>query len=121
MYKPFNLQAALNGAPVITRDGRPVSQLHLFECVDQQKLHGVLGGYVQSWSVDGKYSFSRKEVEADLFMAPTTRKEWVVIYGLPNDRRCTAGPFQTDNGPNVFIQTLSSEYKATIHEITITE
>jgi hypothetical protein len=115
MYKPFNLQAALDGAPVVTRDGRPVKIAGYNEQVNS--LLGWVANNDVRWTGGGKSN----QYELDLFMAPTTRKEWIVIYGLPNDRRYTAGPFQTDNGPNVFIQTLSSEYKSTIHEITITE
>lgn len=29
--KPFDLEKALNGAPVVTRDGRDVEGLHLFK------------------------------------------------------------------------------------------
>ena len=33
--KPFDLEKALNGAPVITRDGREVTQLHLFDVAEK--------------------------------------------------------------------------------------
>jgi hypothetical protein len=74
--KPFDLTAALAGAPVITRDGREVTQLTKFECHDIMSVAGVLDGIVNLWSTDGK-SGSEK---FDLFMASTKKTGWVARY-----------------------------------------
>ena len=54
--KPFDLEAALAGAPVITRDGRPVTQLHKFDATTPLCLVGVVGGEVYSWCLEGGQS-----------------------------------------------------------------
>ena len=71
--RPFNLEAALAGAPVVTRDGREVTQLVMFDCHDNLPVAGVLDGIIHLWSIEGKsgpYKF-------DLFMAPTKKTGWV--------------------------------------------
>ena len=115
--KPFNLESALAGAKVVTRNGNKVK----IGCYnkDYNSLLGWVDRVAYTWNGSGKSG--RSDDTEELFMAPTERKEWVVVYGIPNDRRYTAGPFNSDIGANVFVQTLSSEYKATIHEILIVE
>ena len=75
--KPFNLEAALAGAKVVTRDGSDVTQLTLF---DRDKagymLYGVLESGVHSWLIDGR-DFRADESNSDLFMAPITQSIWV--------------------------------------------
>ena len=47
--KPFNLSEALSGAPVVTRDGREVTQLVRFEELGpdyNNSLYGVINGCV---------------------------------------------------------------------------
>lgn len=78
--KPFNLEAALKGEPVVTRDGRSVVDLKRFETVD--KIYGVLAGYVSGWHLSGTYN-SSGEHKADLFMAvpePKMREIWLNLY-----------------------------------------
>lgn len=66
----FNLEKALNGAKVITRDGREVTQLHLFDASDEEfPLNGVIDNVVYDFRADGTY-LSKNEDELDLFMAP---------------------------------------------------
>ena len=78
--EPFNLEKALKGEKVVTKDGREVTQLHLF---DAQKstfpLRGVLDGQILAWKSNGIYKWNGN-TENDLFMAPKKRKYWVNIY-----------------------------------------
>lgn len=75
--KPFNLQAALAGAPVQTRDGRPVTQLHLFEADTPYPLYGVVGAsLLQAWGKSGRWCRADTSF-SDLFMAPRTMQQWV--------------------------------------------
>ena len=78
--KPFDLEKALAGAPVVTRSGVPVSEVHYFETVTRQyKVFAVVTGEVQSYTESGRYT-RRVEHAFDLFMAPVKRVGWVNIY-----------------------------------------
>lgn len=75
--KPFDLERALAGDPVVTRDGRPVTQLVKFDVGgDSEPVCGVLNGSISSWSVDGLY-LTDIESKYDIFMAPKKRTVWV--------------------------------------------
>ena len=76
--KPFNLEAALTGAKVVTRDGREVTQLVKFETTEGQPLRGVVNGLVTGWCATGEY-FKGDQDQLDLFMAPQKKKLWVWI------------------------------------------
>ena len=70
--KPFDLEAALAGAPVVTRSGKPVTQLVKFDAIRSPfNLFGVVDGEVYSWGESGGY---------DLFMATVKREGWINIY-----------------------------------------
>lgn len=71
--KPFNVEDALNGAPVCTRDGRPVTQLVKFDCDDHWAIFGVVNKRCVSWSRTGQAPRSA----LDLFMAPLKKNGWV--------------------------------------------
>ena len=82
--KPFNLKDALDGAPVVTRDGRKVKRvihvpefnkknnrvISIYEDGDGYDLVGEDGIYFADGSISG----------ADLFMAPKKRTVWVNLY-----------------------------------------
>ena len=68
----FDLEKALNGAKVVTRDGREVRQLTKFEGVttESYSLVGVLGRYMCSWADDGRFNDVFAEQHGkDLFLA----------------------------------------------------
>jgi hypothetical protein len=79
--KPFNLEAALAGAKVVTRDGSEVTQLVKFN-IDKAGyvLYGVLKSEVHSWLINGRY-FIVDEANNDLFMAPNIQSIWVARVG----------------------------------------
>lgn len=83
--QPFNLQQALAGKQVATRDGLPVTQLTLFtelsnEGGQSKALAGVLEGDIKFFCPNGNYWPSGDESPFDLFMAPTEYSYWVNIY-----------------------------------------
>lgn len=70
--KPFNLQAALAGAKVVTVSGEPVTGLHWFEGVRDgfMNLFGVVDGEILSWHDNGAFAFDKsKASRLDLRMA----------------------------------------------------
>ena len=74
--KPFDLSAALAGAPVQTRGGRPVTQLMKFEDVKGYPIYGVVEGCVFGWTATGT-SGDAFSLDWDLFMAPAKKTGWV--------------------------------------------
>lgn len=80
--KEFNLEEALAGKPVVTRDGRKVSELHLFETTyDKQQLVAIIDKNAYAYYRSGKrYNEYDAEHNNDLFMAPETVTKWVNVY-----------------------------------------
>jgi hypothetical protein len=79
MMKPFNLEAALAGHPVCTRDGRPVTQLVKFDCKYDYCVFGVLDDAPASWMESGQHTCDGNN-PYDLFMAPVKKTGWVARY-----------------------------------------
>jgi hypothetical protein len=72
--KPFNLEHALAGDPVVTRNGKPVTQITKFNICGTQIVCGVLEEQLVSWCDNGRY-YSYSEVPCDLFMGPLEIEE----------------------------------------------
>jgi hypothetical protein len=72
--KPFNLEKALNGAKVVTRDGREVTQLTCFDTSDnyEYSLYGVIGKDICCWARTGQVNIDTNII--------------VMIYSLPLSR-----------------------------------
>ena len=77
--KPFNLEKALAGEPVVTRDGRKVTDIHYFSAPAKYKVvaHIVNNSCVDTFEIDGTY-LEDSESSTDLFMAE--RERWINIY-----------------------------------------
>ena len=81
----FDLEKALNGAKVVTRDGREVRQLTKFKGVttESHSLVGVLGGYMCSWADDGRFNDVFAEQQGkDLFLAVEPQSIWVCVLKI---------------------------------------
>lgn len=81
--KPFNLERALAGEPVITRDGKKVTELTHFKTLhpaSEHPLTGVLDGRRETFRLDGTFGLTPRRSEYDLFMAPKIIKAWVNVY-----------------------------------------
>jgi len=83
----FNLQDALNGRPVVTRDGNPVKIAgYNTDAEEASKLCGWScgDGVAMQWHEDGVFSFNRDEdSEFDLFHPAEEKKPrtfWVNEY-----------------------------------------
>jgi len=72
--KPFDLEKALNGAPVVTRDGREVTHLYLFPVEGlKYPLYGVIWNErgeksIESFTRNGLEYAEYEQNDADLFM-----------------------------------------------------
>lgn len=69
---PFDLEKALAGDPVVTRDGREVTQVTLFECESDYPLCAVIDGEVCALTKKGRASLNF-DCSMDVFMKPKTR------------------------------------------------
>jgi hypothetical protein len=76
----FNLERALAGEPVCTRDGNEVTQLTYFEAPkDPYPVVGVLEGEVCGWQTNGRFLES-ENISKDLIMKPKENAIWVNLY-----------------------------------------
>ena len=67
--KPFNLEAALRGEKVVTRDGREVTQLVKFDVEDcNRPVVGVVDDSIYKWNPKGEWSLAMDLSDLDLFM-----------------------------------------------------
>jgi len=86
--KPFDLQKALDGEPVVTRDGRKVLKLidGRHESAKTEWVFFALIDGVEMWRLHdkrGRYS-QYEETDKDLFMAdPVMFEGWVNVYRQP--------------------------------------
>ncbi|VBQ81196.1 hypothetical protein [Burkholderia pseudomallei] len=91
--KPFDLEAAKRGEPMITREGRAVTEFHHFTTIEgEYPCVAIIDGESNTYGLNGKYwgndteNYNRR----DLFMAPRKHTVYVNVYGKRND---------ADNGP----------------------
>ena len=79
--KPFDLEKALAGEPVVTRSGAPVIEIHHFAKVEDSNssVYALVDGYVRSFTKRGAYCLG-VEHEYDMFMAPAKRTMWGIMY-----------------------------------------
>ena len=123
MYKPFNLQAALDGAPVITRDGRSVKIAgYNKDAKESQRIAAWIDDFIIDYQENGKrYSYTHY----DLFIAQTERKEWIVRTPVLVDMLVKGNHYSNNIfGPYDNYETAmrtADSLKGSIHEITITE
>jgi hypothetical protein len=109
--KPFNLQRALAGDPVVTRDGRLVTDLKFFNGTVAESICGVLDGRIRAWFEGGEYMSNKGETHyLDLFIAPLVKQGWVNLF------RATDGQWRV-NGP-VYRTEFVAKSNALCNEIT---
>jgi len=92
--KPFDLEQALAGAPVCTREGKPVTQLTKFDLPEKGVviLVGVTSGrHIERWYPNGSYEFNDHS-RLDLFMAPVRKTGWLAMF----EHRFCKGPYVSE-------------------------
>ena len=75
----FDLGKALNGAKVVTRDGREVTELTKFDIPGPYPVLGVVEGVISNWTIDGSF-LPPFEENRDLFLAVEPQSIWVNVY-----------------------------------------
>jgi hypothetical protein len=88
----FDLQRALDGESVCTKDGRDVTQLTCFKDVLQRDcVYGVVSNEIKCWAIDGSYFLNASDSELDLFMKPKENAIWVNLYKSKEGHLYTTG------------------------------
>jgi hypothetical protein len=77
--KPFDLEKALAGAKVVTRDGKEVTQLTKFDVYGNYPLTGIINKQRETFKLDGRFG-DNKESNCDLFMAEEKKSIFLKIY-----------------------------------------
>lgn len=83
--KPFNLEEALSGKPVITRDGKKVTHIRYFPELEgkSEPVSGVVDNEsIETFESDGKYlkGHSGSMFDYDLFMDVEKVSGYVNVY-----------------------------------------
>ena len=99
----FDLERALAGEKVITRDGQEVTQLVKFDVEDDcYQVYGVLCGGLHRWLCTGGYEEYTDKHASDLFMAPKKLSGFIAYYSNDIskvvDHPSHAGLFATQTG-----------------------
>ena len=94
--KPFDLEAAKAGAPVIQRCGRPARIVDFALQNEDYPLAVIYADeygdeHVTEFSVEGKYYDHSSEDYRDLMMAPVKKEAWVNINRSRNPIGAAAG------------------------------
>lgn len=121
--KPFNLQEALAGKPVVTRDGRAVKIAGYNPEADEDfKIIGWISGIPQCWSENGTYFDSCVNSNYELFMAPETKDVWVGLYSTKECDYFSSIAFKDEDSAKKMVANCKVEGSIFhgIHKITIT-
>jgi|SRR6478752_9365268 len=86
--KPFDLEKALAGHPLVTRDGRKVLDFHYFKVMTQYRfpiyaaIENIGGSYpyFTQFDIEGSEHSGIEESQNDLFLASTKKTYWMNIY-----------------------------------------
>lgn len=80
--KPFDLKAALAGAPVRTRAGKKITSIFHAPEAKEYPVIAIIDGDVFTFTATGRVygSLARCENHRDLFLESTTREAWVNVY-----------------------------------------
>lgn len=81
--KPFNLQEAIAGKPVVTRQGKMVTNVTTFPLTGIYPVVALIKGEtsVSEYTIEGRYFAEEgRDSNNDLFMAATKKTVYVNIY-----------------------------------------
>jgi hypothetical protein len=91
--KPFDLEAAKRGEPIITRDGREAKLLAYEPDLGNLPVVVMIAGSVTQMTKNGSW-VGDNSCSCDLFMAPKKRTVWVNFY---SNRESVAYYYDTEN------------------------
>jgi hypothetical protein len=105
--KPFDLDKALAGHPIVYRNGDKPKEWHYFKESKDQPITTInKAGYPLFHNNDGSYSIDKKSHAYDLFLAPKEETLWFVVWKTKNELVGTS-TFHTEAGANNHIENLT--------------
>jgi hypothetical protein len=119
--RPFNLEEALAGKPVVMRNGDRVKAVYFIKELENQKVLAVIDfdgdqGY-DFYSENGKFLIGENESEYDLFMYEEPKTYYTNIY-LADNSKLYAGTFLFSSRREAEDAGKNNNYYKTV-EITI--
>jgi hypothetical protein len=113
----FNLEKALAGEKVVTRDGREVTQLVMFKTDSKGVLYGldVDNDTIESWFTSGAYHDGLIS-GADLLMAPKKLHGFVGISRNSNGRLYNSAVYNSKSQIGIGKETIAIIDLSTIEE-----
>lgn len=118
--KPFDLEKALAGDPIVTRNRKPCAQVHEFECNNELCIAGVVDGEIKTFTKEGVFHPGR-ETNFDLFMAPKVREYWVNVYRNKNGSLEMGAEYESEEKAKSEKQAASHYFLNYISTIKLTE
>jgi hypothetical protein len=117
--KKFNLSEALEGKPVITKNGKKVTQITKFDNVTITKysICGVVEGSLENWSIEGKYNLTHQS-EFDIYMAEEKKTIWINVWKHVKDGSLSASIHSRKDKCDMEIDELLSHTLVKTIEIT---
>jgi len=111
--KPFDLERALAGDKVVTREGLVVNEIHHFKSVSSMyDVYVTVNGLVYACTKEGLYTFP-EETRFDLFMAPRTKRfeAWTNVYswGISGQNYGSESKAKDNAGNEGYIKTIKIE------------
>ena len=118
--KEFNLAEALEGKPLITRDGGVVTEITYFANIKSPYcIAGVCNGSIYTWSIDGEIDVNSDFKNAkDLFMAEEKKSIWVNVWKHVKDGSLSASVHSRKDKCDMEIDELYSHILVQTIEIT---
>lgn len=93
-YKPFDLEAAKAGKPIVCRNGEPAKFIaYVPESV--RPVVFLVRSTIGSNASDGRENNAAIEASWDLFMLPERKTVWVNVYPGSHDTRTEADKYAT--------------------------
>jgi len=111
--KPFNLEEALAGKPVVTREGRKVLQLHCFKNISKENecISVIIEGYnsIRNLYENGRY-LETQDHPNDLFMAEEKIEFWHNVYFSHKFKKTIVGEsFNTESEAKANVGLINSD------------
>lgn len=91
---PFDLEKALAGHPVVTRDGQKIVEIHCFKNGNDPVAAILEGNECLFYKKNGRY-LHYEETEYDLFMATTKKTYYQNLYRYDNGTYGTGCLYET--------------------------
>ena len=93
--RPFNLEEAIQGKPLVTRDGRKILDFHYFEPISKSNRYPIQAitdgcNVLKGFTLDGKYKYNTEESNNDLFMYEEPKTYYVNVYRYSDEMILTS-------------------------------